>query len=277
MTKPNCTITQQKLHRINVHNRRCGFFSDFLTCLAGIMYCYDNGYNFYVDWRSELYSPKDHRGCGEYNLFDKYFYQEYNNLSDEHSYDFIHNLHTPYGYYFPIAYCHINPKSVYSALYHPSYLLKELEILNSEFFSKLNKNYFQGKKVLGVHKRGTDHGLHGTIIPDEKYIDEINSIYKYNNFDKIFLITDDERSFNFFTKELGDDMISTDSFRSSHAIHLTSNPGVEVIAEQVIRDSFILSQTDYKLITRSNVSAFSLLCNLQHDNFKFLDDDIIYV
>jgi hypothetical protein len=276
MVNKNVYVHSKILHRINVYNRNCGFFSDFLTCLAGIMYCYDNGVESYVDWRSNLYSPTNELGECEYNLFDKYFYQENNNLDDNTNFNTVHNLITPYGFYFPYAHGHINPKSIYSSLYHPSFLMKELKILESDFFLGLDKNFFGDKKVLGVHKRGTDHGNHGPIKSNEFFLDEINLNYKNQHFDKIFLITDDNNSLEFFKRELGDDLIITDSHTSDRALHYGQNFGLEVIAQQVIRDSYYLSQCDYKLITRSNVSTFTLLCNLNENDFKFLDNDIKY-
>jgi hypothetical protein len=269
-----------KLNRINVHNRRCGFFSDFLTALSGLIYSYDGFTDFFIDWRSELYSESDINGAGKYNLFSKYFYQDKNEEDLEYyNVTTLTASHNPYiEYFFPKIYNQLNPKSIYSGLYYPSFLIKELKILESDFFKKINKNYFNDEKILGVHKRGTDHTLHGEIISDVIFLEKINELYKKNNFDKIFLITDDLNSFEFFKKELGNDMIYTDSFKtsSSSGIHLGGNPGKEQIAEEVIKDAFILSQTDFKLITRSNVSTFSLLCDLKQDNFLYIDDHIRY-
>lgn len=276
MINKNVYVHSRKIHKIMVHNRNCGFFSDFLTCLAGIMYCYDNGVEFYIDWVTDLYTPKSEDGKFKYNLFDKYFFQENKNLPENYNFDYNHHMITPYGFYFPYAHGHINHKAIYSSLYHPSFLLKELNILNSDFFNGLNHNFFGDKKILGVHKRGTDHGSHGLIKPDTFFLNEINTMYRNNSFDKIFLITDDKNSFDFFKRELGDDLITTDSYNSYNSVHYGPNPGIELIAEQVIRDAYYLSQSNFKLITRSNVSTFTLLCNLNDNDFKFLDNDVKY-
>jgi hypothetical protein len=197
-------------------------------------------------------------------------------LDDNFQFDVTHGITTPYGFYFPYAHGHVDPKAIYSSLYHPSFILKDLRILDSFFFNSLNKNFFGNKKTLGIHKRGTDHGNHGPIKSDEFFLNEINETYKNNHFDNIFLITDDERSLEFFKRELGESLITTDSYTSYSPIHYGHNVDVEILSRQVMRDAFYLSQCDYKLVTRSNVSTFTLLCNLNQDDFKFLDNDIKY-
>jgi len=75
-------------------NRNEGFFSDFLTLLAGIMYFNDNNQKFNVEWFNYMYSDLSNE-----NLYDKFFKQVYD--IEPITSTFI-NL-TPYGYYFPEA------------------------------------------------------------------------------------------------------------------------------------------------------------------------------
>jgi hypothetical protein len=49
-----------------------------------------------------------------------------------------------------------------------------------------------------------------------------------------------------------------------------------LLAAQVVADAMLLSFTDKKLITKSNVSTFSALCNLKPDNFIYIDKGINY-
>ena len=62
----------KKRHKLVVR-RDCGFFSDFLTILAGIMYFIDNEIDYHIDWKNSLYptvNPND-------NLFDLFFNQTF--------------------------------------------------------------------------------------------------------------------------------------------------------------------------------------------------------
>ena len=147
------------MNRLTQKRNCCGFFSDFLTILAGIMYFKDNNQKFFIEWNNKLYSNNEHE-----NLYTKFFKQIYEleNIENEYS------DKTPYGYYFPEAVSNgLGNKKIYDNLKKPSDILKELDITNSETFNNIDKNYFGGMKVLGVHRRVTDHYLHGVIIPDK--------------------------------------------------------------------------------------------------------------
>lgn len=258
----------KKLHKI-VIRRNSGFFSDFLTSLAGIKYCYDNNFNFYVDWKNDSYPIGN-----EQNLFDLFFYQEKTDLIP----DVVHDVLTPYGYQFTEV-ANVTDEGDLYKFYKPfSDLLENLNILKTPFFESINKNCFENKKILGVHKRGTDHYLHGELLPDEYYMDKINEEFKTNSYDKIFLITDDLNSFNFFKRELGNMMITTNSFRDDGnvGVHRRWDIDRSNIAKEVVLDSYLLSLTDKKIITKSNVSTFSVLCNLKQDNFVYIDKHKIY-
>lgn len=256
-------------HKI-ILSHNCGFFSDFLTGLAGIMYCYDNGFNFFVEWKNKKYSsnPND-------NLFDKYFFQE---LDGSEKFEVLYRTITPYRYYFH-AMKNFTNGDIYKFLKKPSELLTELNILNNGHFTNIKSEMFSNKKILGIHKRGTDHSLHGKKLDDVYILNEINDELKKNSYDNVFLITDDMRSFDFFSRELGSFLITTDSYKSylDTGIHFENSVNGHRLATEVIRDSYLLSKTTYKLISRSNVSLFSLLCNLDKENFRYIDNHITYV
>jgi hypothetical protein len=256
-------------HKINLRHN-CGFFSDFLTGLAGIMYCVDNNHNFYVDWRNSFYNHQN-----ECNLFDKYFYQD---LNDNEHFTTTYNTLTPYNYYFAIAE-HYDNKKMVEFLKKPSEILKDYKILNNDHFKSIDTKIFDEYKILGIHKRGTDHYVHGTIISDIEVLNCVNEEFRKNSYDKIFLITDDLDSFNFFTSELGDNLITTNSTKitsNNLGLHTNFSSDGHTLSTDVIRDSYLLSKTKFKLITKSNVSTFTLLCNLEEDNFKYIDKHINY-
>jgi hypothetical protein len=260
----------KKNHKI-VIRRNEGFFSDFLTSLAGIMYCYDNNHNVHVDWMSNLYLVKDGG-----NLFDHYFN---NQINSEVNFDVIHNNVTPYGFYYPEIVNKNTEKDIYDFLLPSNKLLKDLGILNSDYIYGVDKEMFKGKKILGVHKRGTDHFLHGTIRTNQQVMEFINAEFKNNSYDNIFLITDDINSFEFFKSELGDSLIHTNSTKVSgnNGVHTSSTIDRYKIAEEVITDAILLSFTDFKLLTKSNVSTFSNICNLEQDTFTYMDKFVNYI
>jgi hypothetical protein len=253
-------------------NRNQGFFSDFLTSLVGIMYCYDNNKDFYVDWKSHYYSSNP-----EKNLFNEFFYQK---STDEDLCDEVYNNVSPYGFYFPDHVKFTKDNEFYEFYKAPSKVLHELNILNSPFIGSIDKTVFSNYKVLGIHKRGTDHGDHGSLLSIQYYKQKIDEHLKNFNYDKIFLITDEVETINYFKEVYGSMLLTTNSFRSSNrtAIHTqfhTDMPPREKLGYDVLFDAIMLSLCDFKLVTRSNVSTFSLLCNLNND-FEYIDKFIKY-
>jgi hypothetical protein len=250
-------------------NRNCGFFSDFLTTLAGIMYFKDNNQKFYVEWYNHMYCDFPNE-----NLYDKYFNQPY----ELETISSIFTDTTPYGYYFPEAIrSGLDDLTILNNLKSPSQTLIDLNLTNTEIFNRIDKNYFKGLKTLGVQRRGTDHSIHGVLLSDETILSNINEEFKTNSYDKVFLMTDDNNSLNFFKQELGNTLIHTNSTRgdSQVGLHFSNLPNKTKLAEEVITDSVLLSLTDFKLVTRSNVSTFSLIYNL-NENFRYMDKHIHY-
>ncbi len=260
----------KKNHKITIR-RNCGFFSDFLTSLAGIMYCNDNNHNAYVDWKSDLYLTESND-----NLFDTYFKNQIDSNSD---FSVDHLNVTPYGFYYPEIVRKNTEKDIYDFLLPSNKLIKDLDILNSDFINGIQKELFSNKKVLGVHKRGTDHYLHGINKTNHEVMGFINNEFKNNNYDNVFLITDDLNSFEFFKSELGDSLIYTESTKVNghNGVHTTNNVNRYKIAEEVITDAILLSLTDFKLLTKSNVSTFSNICNLEKDTFTYMDKFVNYI
>ena len=258
-------------HKIIIR-RNSGFFSDFLTSLAGIMYCHDNNHNVHVDWKSSLYLTES-----DNNLFDLFFKNQIN--SDLEFNQEYFNV-TPYGFYFPEIVQKNTEKDIYDFLLPSSQLIKDLDILNSNFINNIKKDVFNNKKVLGVHKRGTDHIIHGQNRLNSEVMEFINNEYKNNNYDNVFLITDDLNSFDFFKQQLGDTLIHTSStkVRGVQGIHFSENEVDRYkIAEEVVTDAILLSLTDFKLLTKSNVSTFSNICNFKQDTFTYMDKFIEYI
>ena len=110
-------------YKINMRHN-CGFFSDFLTIIAGIMYCHDNGFEFYIDWKNQYYNKNNYG-----NLFDKYFYQK---TTEDMDFDNVFQTLTPYKYYF-------SANDNYNTLLKPSKILHDYNILNNEFFKSNRK------------------------------------------------------------------------------------------------------------------------------------------
>jgi hypothetical protein len=256
--------------KIIIRRPRCGFFSDFLTAIAGIMYCNDNSSCAYIDWQSDMYE-----GDKE-NLFDSYFK---NSISEDVDFDKEYFEVTPYGYYFIDAANLRTESDIYRLHLKPSIYMDELNILDNEFIKNIDikKKFDVNGKILGVHKRGSDIYRHGVILSNKDVLDYINEEFRNSSYDKIFLSTDDNNSLDFFKKELGDSLIYTDSLRVSGdiGVHFSGFDKKEV-ASNIVTDAVMLSQCDFKLLTKSNVSTFANIATLDLYNFRYTDLEVVY-
>ncbi len=137
----------------------------------------------------------------------------------------------------------------------------------------MNPNYFGNQKVLGIHRRGTTYKSHPIFNTEDKtYFDSINETFRYNSFDKIFIITDDGESLENFKKEYGNQLIHTDTQLTTDGVspEFQKHWDRKMVMEQCLRDIFYLAQTDYKILVHSNASLWSLLLNLQKNSFKVI-------
>ncbi len=143
-------------------------------------------------------------------------------------------------------------------------------------------------KTLGIHIRGADfkrhYANHPNIVTIKEYAESVEQTLKENNFDKIFLATDDSEAIETFEKKFGDklvyykDVIRTDGDETvmkstiDRPLH-HYNLGIEVI-----RDSYTLSLCSGLIAGLSNVSIFSRLLKQsegkKYDYLKILDKGI---
>lgn len=141
-------------------------------------------------------------------------------------------------------------------------LLKEADI-----FCKKN---FRKKKILGIHFRGTDqkiapnHPIPPTIFEIKNLIDEK---IKYQNYDKIFLLTEQQEYYDELKQTYGNLICAYNFFRSDDVNDFSSNSrknhrnklGIENLIEGIT-----LSKCKEIIYCESNISLFSIF----YSNFK---------
>ena len=131
--------------------------------------------------------------------------------------------------------------------------------------------YFD-KKVLGVHKRGTDSDEHRPIISMDGYFKQIDE--NINNYDYLYVCSDEQFAIDAFKDRYKDKIFLYDNaFRSNSKIpiHKFSNECEPYKkGEDVLIEAILLSKCDYLLLADSNVAFFSIYYN--DNKFKFIDN-----
>ena len=141
-------------------------------------------------------------------------------------------------------------------------ILKDISI-----FTKKN---FKNKKILGIHFRGTDqkiapnHSIPPTIFEIKNLIDQK---IKYQNFDKIFLLTEQLKYYKELKRAYGNLICAYDFFRSDDVNDFSSNSrknhrnrlGLENLIEAIT-----LSKCKEIVYCETNISLFAIF----YSNFK---------
>jgi hypothetical protein len=141
-------------------------------------------------------------------------------------------------------------------------IIKKYIRLQPHVENKINnfvENNFKGKKVLGVHFRGTDH-------PDKKEITEYLQVIKNKAalYDIIFCASDEYSRYNMLKVVFGDKVVTYDSIKSDDdkPLHYKESISKYKIGEDVIVEAFLLSKTDFIFCCgNSNVNYLSRAIN----------------
>jgi hypothetical protein len=133
--------------------------------------------------------------------------------------------------------------------------------------------HFRGKRVLGVHCRGTDHP---DKLPIEFYIDRIATYIE--DYDILFITSDEQNRLDAIKKAFPDKALDYPAtFRSTNNIPLHYANNYECskyyVGEDVIVEAYLLAKTDMLLCcTNSNVNYFVRILNTKLP-YKILTND----
>ncbi len=148
-------------------------------------------------------------------------------------------------------------------------MVKKYIKIRPELLDEFNKEYDRllglgHEKVLGIHFRGTDFKMnykrHPISIGLDSYLNKAEELLKANEFQKIFLATDDQEAYERFKSAFGSKMISfTDTLRSSEKISVAFSQNARqmhhyMLGLEVLKDMYFLSSCDGILCGVSQVS-----------------------
>jgi hypothetical protein len=169
--------------------------------------------------------------------------------------------------------------------------LRPYLIFKQHIIDKVNTfidSNFSNKKVLSIHKRGTDlfsdtgHAKNQEHLFDYDFIkNRVNKII--GNYDAIFLATDEQETLDKFKYEYGSKILTYATTRAERGnkagLHISSiykSPEKKyILGEEAIIDTILMSKCDYSFCVRSNLSLLNII--LRDDfNYEFIDDHIDY-
>ena len=261
---------------IYVKDKGHGFFSNFFHVLFHISIAEFYNWIPIVDMENyrTLYN-ENNKICGTYNSWEYYFKQS-KSLSDidiKKDKVVLCDGNFPYKIFEEFYY---NNEEYFYNLFKKYIFLRD-DIINEVHFFK--KNYFDNTLVIGVHWRATDRVVamykpEGSFLYKSRKILTISElakiidpIIKKDLSIKIFLSTDEVNYIKKFQDLYGDRVFFTDCYRttSQNGLHLESISPREnhfyKLGYEVLIDSLLLSECDYLICNKSNVSNAAILFN----------------
>lgn len=156
-------------------------------------------------------------------------------------------------------------------IYKKKIKFKSYLLTKSNLF--INK-HFKNQKVLGVHFRGTDmktqerHPFPATI---SQIMNLINHEMRKNNYDKIFLVTEENKYLTVLKKNFKDRLCFTNSFRTNKSNifeqNVRENHRFKIGQENII-DMLILSKTNKIICTNSHLPD---ACKFINNKIKLIE------
>lgn len=237
------------MKQLIVETRYEGFFSSFNLISASLLNMYENNIKeFNVVWTNPLYQTSN------YNMFDIYFYKQ--------------NL---YGNYDVVTTAHDLGVPLFSTFFTPIEVWKRINTamnhygcFDNEAFESAKTQSVENSNSLGVHVRKTDHTRHGVLLDDEYYFSKIDENLENDNYDNIFISTDDSNVIVTFKNRYGTKLFYNDDIirnTGSISIHNSNYPDKEKLASDVMRDALSMTKCKKILITASNVAGYVLTVN----------------
>lgn len=204
----------KQIYVIRRQDSTCGLFSYFITMLGGIAYAEQNGMVPVVDLQNHQNIYLSHKEVGKKNVWEFYFLQP-GGVSLKEALK-CNNVIMGSG----------NPTYSYPCL-GKSFFENENGILDywrgickkSIRFNKTVENrlqkeklIFQGKRILGVLCRGTDYVSmrpkgHPIQPSAEMVMDKVDQTLKKENFDAVYLVTEDWKIVSAFKQKYGSKLL----------------------------------------------------------------------
>ena len=235
-----------------------GFFSYVYTTFSTAYACNLKGEPFYIDWSSSGH----YRSAEGPNPFEYFFKQPFFETPPQGS-----EVFSEYGLY-------LSTDVVPEDRDKWNETLTDFLILKDNIKEEIENYYndnFLGKKILCVHKRGSDHAYHMPIQPNAEYFAAIDLEMSNNHYDKIFLATDEEKSVEDFKNKYGDKLICLDNIRTNNDVAIFKK-GVDKYrhTREVIMDAYLLSKGDKLIKTKSTLTT--IVCYI-NKNLEYISID----
>jgi hypothetical protein len=238
-----------------------GFFSNVTYVLNHLIYCKKKKYIPIVDMKNftTIYNER-YKINNTYNAWN-YYFKSFNKYKLREVYQSKKVIFSNNKYLKKINFfCHKIPKI------NKFFNIKNIwPFLVKEAYLFIKNNFKKNERILGVHFRGTtykrakNHSFPPTPKIISKKIDELLIKFKY---DKIFLVTEEEKYLNFIKKKYGNKCIYINSYRSNNIDAFKIYPRKKhryLLGKEILVETLILSKCNGMLYQPTNVSSAAIM------------------
>ena len=249
-----------------------GLFSNLAYVMNHIQIANRMGFIPVVDMKNypTVYNEKE-KIFGTYNSWE-YYFEKLSNFTLDEVYKSKNILMTDNKFYRDKEFKNkITSSNLLLEILKKQIKIKKTKLKTINF---LKNKLFEGKKILGVHHRGTGYKITEYPITINQMINIINEILEKENYDKIFLVTEDLNNFKALKNYFGEKLIYLDSSQRGvnnldvwktypRTLHRYK------LGRDILYETFLLSYCDGYFDIETNPTEFAHAMNLNTNQKRY--------
>ena len=249
-----------------------GLFSNLAYVMNHIQIANRMGFIPVVDMKNypTVYNEKE-KIFGTYNSWE-YYFEKLSNFTLDEVYKSKNILMTDNKFYRDKEFKNkITSSNLLLEILKKQIKIKKTKLKTINF---LKNKLFEGKKILGVHHRGTGYKITEYPITINQMINIINEILEKENYDKIFLVTEDLNNFKALKNYFGEKLIYLDSSQRGvnnldvwktypRTLHRYK------LGRDILYETFLLSYCDGYFDIETNPTEFAHAMNLNANQKRY--------
>ena len=271
-------LNKDKIFYVIQRNPGKGFFSNVAFVTNHIKVALDNGFIPIVDMENFVTWYNEKNKILKTNNAWEYYFEQISNFSLKDVYNSKNIILTNRNFYRSSGFLDsINEDKELKNIFQKYILIKKNKL---KVIHYLRKKLFEKKKILGVHFRGTGYKIgrqpHPATI--KQMVNRINKILSKENYDKIFLVTEDLNNFKAIIAEFKDKVI----YLNNSVRENNSNTAFDTyprlnhrykLGRDILIEACLLSYCDGYLDIRNNVREAAIAFNLNPDQKRYFIDN----
>ncbi len=271
-------LNKDKIFYVIQRNPGKGFFSNVAFVTNHIKVALDNGFIPIVDMENFVTWYNEKNKILKTNNAWEYYFEQISNFSLKDVYNSKNIILTNRNFYRSSGFLDsINEDKELKNVFQKYILIKKNKL---KVIHYLRKKLFEKKKILGVHFRGTGYKIgrqpHPATI--KQMVNRINKILSKENYDKIFLVTEDLNNFKAIIAEFKDKVI----YLNNSVRENNSNTAFDTyprlnhrykLGRDILIEACLLSYCDGYLDIRNNVREAAIAFNLNPNQKRYFIDN----